>query len=144
MNREEKIAHIREQKYFVRGDIAVFAVLLALIALFTLLAFYVPRDAGDSFSVIWRGEEIFSAPLDKDACYVFLADEGAVFDYDGNTAYENYNLIEVRGGLVSVTEADCSDHTCVSFPATDWQDIICLPHEMRIRPHGGGGMQTDV
>ena len=27
MNREEKIAHIREQKYFVRGDIAVFAVL---------------------------------------------------------------------------------------------------------------------
>ena len=44
MNREEKIAHIREQKYFVRGDIAVFAVLLALIALFTLLAFFVPRD----------------------------------------------------------------------------------------------------
>ncbi len=146
MKREEKIARIREQKYFVRGDLAVFAVLLVLVALFTLLAFYIPKEKGESFSVLWRGEEIFSASLSEDAKYVFLIEEdgASVRSYREGEEYADYNVIEVRGGLVSVSEADCSDHTCISFAATDWRTIICLPHELRIQPHGQGDMQTDV
>ncbi len=146
MEREEKIARIREQKYFVRGDIAVFAVLLALVVLFTLLAFFVPRESGDRFHVYWRGEEVFSAPLAEDARYVFYIDGDAAFvlPYEEGRRYTDYNVIEVRGGMVDVTEADCPDKTCVYLPATDWGEIDCGAHGMHIAVQGEGGMQTDV
>lgn len=146
MEREEKIARIREQKYFVRGDIAVFAVLLALVALFTLLAFFVPRESGERFYVYWRGEEIFSASLAEDARYVFLVEEegAVVLPYEEGRSYAQYNVIEVRGGAVDVIDADCPDRTCVYLPATDWGEIDCGPHGMHIAVQGEGGMQTDV
>ena len=55
MNRDEKIAQIRKQKYFVWGDVAVFAAALLLLGLFVLFAFMTPKERGDSFYVYYKG-----------------------------------------------------------------------------------------
>ena len=67
---------------------------------------------------------------------------------DMNTLIETASLSDLRSA------ADAAERTGASVPLDavellapiprPRQDIICLPHEMRIRPHGGGGMQTDV
>ena len=55
MNRYEKIDQIKRQKYFVLGDVAVFAAALLLIAFFVFVAFLIPKDIGDAFYVYCRG-----------------------------------------------------------------------------------------
>lgn len=146
MNRSDKIDEIKRQKYFVRGDIAVFAAALLLIAACLLFAFLPAREEGEQFSVYYRGELIFTAPLEQDAAYLFcIAENGArVVPYSGGEAPEEaYNVIEVSGGYVRVSEANCPDGTCMAFGARDWGDILCLPHDLRITVTGKG-LVTDV
>lgn len=47
MNREQKAALVRRQKYFVFGDVFVFAAALLLIAALTAFAFLAPREEGE-------------------------------------------------------------------------------------------------
>lgn len=142
MNREEKIEHIRKGKFFAWGDAAVFAAAFLLIAVFTLFAFFGFGGAGaDSFSVYYRGEKIFTAPLGEDAVYEFYIEggQGYVRALEGEP-HADYNIIEVSGGKVGVREASCSDHVCVFFGAVRSGEINCLPHRMRIaaeRSEGG-------
>lgn len=143
MDRAEKIAQIRKKTFFRKGDVAVYAAALLLVALFTLLAFLYRAAPGDRFSVIWRGETIFTAPLDEDAVFVFTAGDGAVRPYEEGKAYSDYNVIEVSGGQVSVREADCPDHTCEFLDMGGSDVIVCVPHELRIEIEGAG-VETDV
>ena len=145
MNRGEKIAQIRKQKYFVRGDVAVFAAALLLLGLFVLFAFMTPKEKGDSFYVYYKGEQIFSASLETEAEYIFYVKDGVgvVEESDGSSEYENYNRIVISGGTVRVAEEDCADHTCEHLGARSWGEIICVPHDMRIEIRGKG-LETDV
>ena len=45
------------------------------------------------------------------------------------------NTISVRSGAISVSDADCSDHTCVKqgWLETSAVPIVCLPHELVIQ-----------
>ena len=145
MNREEKIEHIRKGKFFAWGDAAVFAAAFLLIAAFTLFAFYGFGGApSDSFSIYYKDDKIFTASLSEDAVYEFYIEggRGYVRAYDGSP-HEEYNIIEVSGGKVSVREASCSDRVCVLFGATDSGQINCLPHRMRIAAERGEG-GTDI
>lgn len=145
MNRKEKIECIRRQKYFVWGDVAVFAAAFALVLLFFLISFLTPAAQGDTFSVLYRGEEIFRASLSEDAEYVFFIEdgEGKVAEYGKGEEYTDYNVIRVSGGKVSVTQSDCADRTCQHFGQIAKGDILCLPHDLRIRIDGEG-LETDV
>lgn len=56
--------------------------------------------------------------------------------YDGGV-----NKIEVKGGKVRMTYADCPDELCVK---TGWisktgETIVCLPHRVVVEITGGGG-----
>ncbi len=145
MNRKEKIECIRRQKYFVWGDVAVFAAAFALVLLFFLIFFLTPAAQGNTFSVLYRGEEIFRASLSEDAEYVFFIEdgEGKVAAYGKGEEYTDYNVIRVSGGKVSVTKSDCADRTCQHFGQIAKGDILCLPHDLRIRIDGEG-LETDV
>ena len=143
MDRAEKIGEIRKKTFFRKGDVAVYAAALLLVALFTLLAFLYRAAPGDRFSVIWRGETIFTASLSEDAVFVFTAEDGAVRRYEEGKAYSGYNVIEVSGGQVSVREADCPDHTCEFLDMGGSSVIVCVPHELRIEIEGAG-VETDV
>ncbi|MDE7362681.1 MAG: NusG domain II-containing protein [Oscillospiraceae bacterium] len=52
---------------------------------------------------------------------------------------EGYNVVTVRGGAVSVTEADCPDKVCVRTGAVSGGavPIVCLPHRLEIRVVNG-------
>ncbi len=145
MNRDEKIDQIKRQKYFVWGDVAVFAAALLLIVFFVLVAFLTPKEKGDTFYVFYRGEQIFSALLDTDAEYIFYIEngEGIVEKYNDSNGYKSYNRISVEGGTVRVSGADCPDHTCEHLGAHSWGEIICVPHDLRIEIRGKG-LETDV
>lgn len=48
---------------------------------------------------------------------------------------ENYNLMLISGGQVSVSDADCPDKLCVRQRAIarSGESIICLPHKLVIQ-----------
>ena len=145
MTREQKIDAARGGKLFARGDIAVYLAVLCLLALFTAFAFLLRAPSGDRFIVYWQGDAVFSAPLAEDGTYVFVLRDGKgmVEVYSAEERYEDYNIIEVSGGAVRVSNADCADGTCQGFGALTRGDILCIPHGLRIRIVGEG-VSTDV
>lgn len=50
-----------------------------------------------------------------------------------------HNTVTVRGGTISVTEADCPDKVCVRTGAISGGTvpIVCLPHRLEIRVVNG-------
>ena len=50
-----------------------------------------------------------------------------------------HNTVTVRGGTISVTEADCPDKVCVRMGAISGGTvpIVCLPHRLEIRVVNG-------
>lgn len=52
-----------------------------------------------------------------------------------NSADGGYNIITVKDGSISVTDADCPDRICVmAAPISDGiQPIVCMPHKLVIR-----------
>ena len=145
MNRREKIAYIRTGRRFGWGDVVVLAAAVLLMAACFLIAFYIPKEEGDSFSVYFRGEKIFTAGMEEDAEYLFYidGDEGIVIPYTGAVDRSGYNLIRVQGGSVCVLSADCPDKTCIYLGEHTWGEIVCLAHEMTIVIEGGG-LETDI
>lgn len=144
MERNEKIAKIRECKYFAKGDLIVFAVCIALVALFTLFAFGFRREEGNTVEVLSYGDRIAVLPLGEDAEYLYTVSGGSgslarilggSFDRD----YKNGNLIVIENGTVRVEEADCPDRTCILMGAADSGEIICMPHGLTLKITGGLG-----
>ena len=77
-----------------------------------------------------------------------VRDEQVLYRFDLSTAEDriftiayndSYNIIEISGGKIRVSEADCKDNTCVK---TGWLEsgapIVCLPNHLVIRFTGGG------
>ena len=134
-----------ERSFFKKGDLIVYAVALALIAVFTLIAFLCPKNEGNTFSVYYKEEKIFSASLSEDADYLFYVTKngGTVVAFSDNYPDAEYNLLRVRNGAVCVYESSCSDGTCIYMGAKTWGEILCLPHDLRIVVEGEG-LETDV
>ncbi len=147
MKREDKIAKIKEGKYFAIGDLAVFGVCILLIAAFTIAAFSAEKRPGKTFEVISFGKTIATLPLEEDAEYLYTVHggEGSLVrvmldEYYG--AFENGNLIRVADGKVYVAEADCPDHTCMLMGRIDSGEILCMPHGLTIKVTGG--LEDDI
>lgn len=54
---------------------------------------------------------------------------------------EGYNIIEISGGQVSVSEADCPNGDCMRYGriSKTGQIILCLPHRLAITIISEGG-----
>ncbi|MGL4791120.1 MAG: NusG domain II-containing protein [Anaerotignaceae bacterium] len=59
---------------------------------------------------------------------------------------EGYNIIEVKDGVISVTDADCNDKICVNHKAINLvnENITCLPHKMVIEIQGTNESEVDA
>lgn len=144
MTRREKVAALRRRRWFTLWDALVLAAALLLTAACTAVAFAIPQEKGDSFSVYFRDEKLLTASLAEDADYLFWVEgDTAHIAADAGEARENYNRIRVRGGKVCVESADCPDESCVWMGERDSGTILCLPHALRIEVEGGG-LETDV
>lgn len=45
---------------------------------------------------------------------------------------DDYNILQIKDGMVKMIEADCKDQICVNQKAIQYQgeSIICLPHKV--------------
>lgn len=99
------------------GDIIITAILFMLAAVTAIaISFLSPEP---QYAVITAdGTEIACLPLDTDCVY-----------HIGET-----NTIEISGGQVRMTEADCPDKVCIHTGkiSQSGQTIVCLPNRVVI------------
>jgi len=102
----------------------VCALLLLSCAVWGLLRLTHAR--GGEAVVTVDGETVAVLSLSSDA--VFTAGEG-----------DFRNVIEVSGGRVRITDADCPDRLCVQqgWISRDGESIVCLPHRLIVTVRGG-------
>ena len=93
---------------------------LLLAAVLGMVFVHSHRQTGATVQVTRDGQTVDTFPLSR----------------DGTHRYENgsggYNIVEVRDGQVSVTEASCPDQICVRHGPTDQtaDPIVCLPNKL--------------
>lgn len=61
------------------------------------------------------------------------------------TRGKHSNIVQIKDGGVSVTEASCHNQVCVKHKAihTTGESIICLPNKMVVKITGKGGNDYD-
>lgn len=105
---------------FKKADIFLAAFLLALALLFFLLPMRSGKP-GAYVSISVDGKSRGSYPLSIDRSIRIDSSEG-------------YNIIEISGGQVSVSEADCPNGDCMRYGriSKTGQIILCLPHRLAV------------
>lgn len=110
----------------LRCDALLIAAVIILAAA-ALLAFSAGKRQGVFAVVYVSGKEAARLELSQDAEMTFTSDDGG------------HNCVVVRGGAVSVTEADCPDLICKRHAPISQvgESIICLPHRLVVTIEGG-------
>ena len=143
------------RNYIRKADIILFIVLVA-VGLAVSAALSLSRvDAGDGAKVIIEsGGDLYATySLYEDRTVVVPAPKQNSVDApaaDPNDAassqYDYYNVVEISGGNVSVTEASCKNQVCVRHGEISGpgETIVCLPNRLvvRIENEEGGGYDS--
>lgn len=100
------------------------AVLFASAAGFLFLS--IAKQDGTKAVITVEGKEVWSGNLSKDAVYTAKSKNG-------------FNVVRIRDGKVSVTEADCPDQICRKHKSVDktGETIVCLPHKVVVEIKDG-------
>lgn len=97
---------------------------VAIIAVFGILiaAFFIFGPSAECAVIKQDGVIIARMPLDTDASHTVTHDT------------YGFNVIEVKGGKVSVSYADCRDKICVDHKpiSQEGEIIVCLPHRLTV------------
>lgn len=148
MEKTEKIDKIKSGKFFVWGDIAVFAVAVILVVFFSLWGVINNKNIGNTASVYFNGELKYNINLNENAYYVADYSTQTVEKTEKNgkiDGKEHYNIICVEGGYLYICYADCNDLTCERFGKIRYggESIICLPHNLKIEIDGTSDIGGD-
>ncbi len=110
-----------------RNDIILAAVLL-LIAAASFLWWHFSRAEGAEVAVKINGVQTAAYALNEDREVVIT----------GGDEDEYRNVMVIRDGKVSVSEANCPDSICVKTRAASraGETIVCLPHKLVIEVTG--------
>lgn len=108
--------------------IAIAAGILALTASGGIAAWIIMMNIGytDPAAEIYQnGKLLGTLPLSEDTEFTVNCENG-------------YNVITIRDGKISVSEADCPDKVCMSMgEISGGTPIVCLPHRLEIRVVNG-------
>ena len=105
-----------------KGDLVILALALVLAALPLLLL--LPADAAPAQVLVRQDGQLLRAlPLD---CTVEFA------------TVHGTNVVEVSGGTVRITFADCPDGTCMRMGPIrrTGETLVCLPHRLTVEITG--------
>lgn len=105
------------------------AVIIALAAAAGIAAWLIMIDlprTNPTAEIYLDGELLKTVPLSEECEFTVECGNGC-------------NVVTVRGGTVSVTDADCPDKVCVRTGAISGGavPIVCLPHRLEIRVVNG-------
>ncbi|MBQ9510914.1 MAG: NusG domain II-containing protein [Clostridia bacterium] len=109
----------------IKNDLILIGAIL-LLAAASLLLISLSRSKG-AFAVAYiDGKVAVRLALNEDGEYLIDCGNG------------DYNEVIIRGGEVSVFDANCRDKICVHHRAVshDGESIICLPHKLVIMIEG--------
>ena len=110
---------MKNKRQILTFTVILLAVLLPLCLYSATRFFY---DAPSRVVIKQDGKVIKTLPLDRDGDFTVHSPLGK-------------NVLQVKNGTVSVTEADCPDKICVKTAALSRQNpsvIVCLPHKLII------------
>ncbi len=122
----------------LRNDI-ILAVVIVLIAAAGLLLFVFNREQGTTVSVKVNGTQIASYPLAENREVPIKTGEND----------EHINVLVIKDGKASISEADCPDKICVETRAVSYvgETVVCLPHKLVIEitnQNADGGIDVAV
>ena len=138
------------KQYIRKADIILFIVLVA-IGLAASAALSLSRaDAGDDAKVIIEsGGDLYATySLYEDRTLAVPAPKQNSLDAPApdpdspaSAQYDYYNIVEIKDGKVSVTEASCKNQVCVRHGAISrsGESIVCLPNRLVVRIENGEG-----
>ncbi len=97
--------------------------ILVLVGIVGLIFVHSHRQTGAMVQILQGGEVLEITPLDRSSARRVENETGG------------YNIVEVKDGKVSVTEASCPDKVCVNHGPTDRtaDPIVCLPNKLVVR-----------
>lgn len=96
-------------------------ILIGVVLLIALVGFGIIRwtqQDGTQVVVTVDGKEVYRTDLSKDQTYEIPVEEGT-------------NIMKIRNGEVTMSEADCPDQICRNHAAVSQtgETIVCLPHK---------------
>ncbi len=103
--------------------IIIVAVLLIGSVIWIFLSF---RESDSTYvEIVQNNKVIYTFDLSKEKDRVFRIESK-----DGG-----WNEIKIENGKICISDADCSDHTCVNTGVlrSESVPIVCLPHRLVIR-----------
>lgn len=114
-----------------RNDILL--TLCLLLAAGLMWFFFRPGEIGVSAVVTQNGKEVRRIDLSIDQEITITEEHG-------------YNTLLIRSGEISVSDADCGDHTCIHTGTISHkgEQIVCLPHKLVIEIVGGEAPELDA
>ena len=115
----------KPHKLFRIWDVLILALVLVLVAL--TIYYAVSPEKGDFAEVYLNGNKVMTIPLSR----------------DGEHTLEHLTIV-VRGGKLSVKDADCPDKICEKRGEI-WrkgQSIVCLPNRIVIKIAGKGEVEA--
>ena len=136
------------RQYIRKADIILFIVLVAVgLAASAALTFSHSDAVRGSKVIIESGGDLYARyPLAEDRTVVVPAPKqisadapAANADDPASAQYDYYNVVEISGGTVSVTEASCKNQVCVKHReiSRTGESIVCLPNRLVVRIEGG-------
>ena len=117
------------KQYLRKADIILFIVLICL-GLALSAVFALSGDApSNAHVVIKSGGELY-------ATYPLSGDKTLRVPAPGDS--DGYNIVEIKDGKVSVSEASCKNQICVKHGAisSEGESIICLPNRLIVTVEG--------
>ena len=103
-----------------RGDIILITIFLITAALLFASYNLFFHKKGTSVQITVDGKIINTLPLDKDTTITIKG--------SGN----GYNILQIKDGYASITDADCPDKLCQKQKKTrhNGETLVCLPHKV--------------
>ena len=136
-------------KQFIRKADIILFIVLVITGLAASAALTLSHDeAGSNAKVIIEsGGDLYARyPLSEDRTVVVPAPKqisvdapAADPDESASAQYDYYNVVNISGSKVSVTEASCKNQVCVKHGAISrpGESIVCLPNRLVVRIDNG-------
>lgn len=108
-----------------KNDVILFSIVI-LVSLVALIAINLGRSGSSTDAQVLIKDDgviIKSFPFNEKTDEVFTFEEG-----------DEINVVEIKNGIVTVTEANCRDQICVKTQSIsrNGEIIVCLPHKFTV------------
>jgi hypothetical protein len=135
----EKLKNMDSDDAGKRQRIATVVLVTVIILLAAVCAFFLYGNA--AFGIARDSSASVTVTVDGAAYGVYPLAEDQEIRIESETGY---NILEIKDGSISVTEADCENQICVHTMAVsfDGGQIVCLPHRVVITI--GGGKESGI